>query len=317
MATSCRVQQFQVEEEITHKIETWVEQQEQRCRNEPCNWWMLCLNVLVCWFVTVMVKIDEWVVETIIRWVYRTVCVVVTLVVGLVMLPFDGADMLLQALSDAWDLIKDAFFQVLGLIILWAITIVDFVQTAIGVETEKRRLTKTEEAALRPIFGNSLLYTAIRIVDGPQGVLAGIDGRAYTIGFTIYAVAPPIETVVHECVHVWQFQFGGAHYIGQSAVLQGLQLLGMSGDLYDWESRIGTGDDAWFLLDSVEAQAQFLEDVFAHGRFELDTGAVEPPPATFFQRRDDGANAFDFSNGTAPIDRTVEANGAWDYVFFP
>ena len=125
MATSCRVQQFQVEEEITHKIETWVEQQEQRCRNEPCNWWMLCLNVLVCWFVTVMVKIDEWVVETIIRWVYRTVCVVVTLVVGLLMLPFDGGDMLLQALSDAWDLIKDAFFQVLGLIILWAITIVD------------------------------------------------------------------------------------------------------------------------------------------------------------------------------------------------
>ena len=318
MATSCRVQQFKTEEEIQRPIERWVEEQEERCRNEPCNWWMLCLNRLVCWLVTVMVKVAEWVVEIVVRWLYRVVCVIVTLVAGLLLLLIGNTDVLLQALSDAWDLLKDAFFEVVGIAILILINGVDFVQTTIGVEGKKRKLTKEEIAALQPIFGNSLLYFAIRVADGPMGILAGVDGRAYTIGFTIYAAAPPISTIVHECVHVWQCQFGGAHYIGQSTIYQGLEIIGWMNSPYDWQSHLGTGPDAWFLLDSVEAQAKFIEDVFGSGKFVFDSGAEDLNPGAFFQKRDDGNNSFTriASDGTT-VDLTIEANGAWDYIFMP
>lgn len=46
-------------------IETWREQQEQQCREEKCNPWCLCCNKWFCWIVTTLVKIVEWVVETI------------------------------------------------------------------------------------------------------------------------------------------------------------------------------------------------------------------------------------------------------------
>ena len=89
---------------------------------------------------------------------------------------------------------------------------------------------------------------------------------------------------------------------------------------YDWSSRLGTGPDAWFLLDSVEAQAKFIEDVFAAGIFRFDSGAEHrpPPPGAFFQKRDDGHNLFRVvaPNGTVS-DLTLQANGAWDYIFMP
>ena len=46
---SCREIQDWIETQIEQPIEAWENQQEQRCRNEPCNWWTLCLNKLFCW----------------------------------------------------------------------------------------------------------------------------------------------------------------------------------------------------------------------------------------------------------------------------
>jgi hypothetical protein len=80
MATFCRNVQEWVEEQVEKPVESWVNQQEQRCQNEPCNWWMLCLNKLVCWLVWVVVKVVTWVVVTVGKWVTRVVCEVVNFV---------------------------------------------------------------------------------------------------------------------------------------------------------------------------------------------------------------------------------------------
>jgi len=42
-----------IETHVEQPIETWENQQEQRCRDEPCNWRMLCLNKVFCWLVWV------------------------------------------------------------------------------------------------------------------------------------------------------------------------------------------------------------------------------------------------------------------------
>ena len=44
MGRVCRETQEWVEEQIEQPIEEWENQQEQRCREEECNWWVLCLQ---------------------------------------------------------------------------------------------------------------------------------------------------------------------------------------------------------------------------------------------------------------------------------
>jgi hypothetical protein len=73
-----------VETNIERPIETWENQQQTTCANEPCNWWMLCLNVLVCWLVWVLVKVVRIVVVTVGKWVARVVCEIVNFVLDVV-----------------------------------------------------------------------------------------------------------------------------------------------------------------------------------------------------------------------------------------
>lgn len=84
MGRVCREVQEWVEEQIEEPIEEWEERQEERCREEECNWWMLCLNKLVCWLVVVVVKVVRWVVVTVGKWVARIVCEVVNFVLDVV-----------------------------------------------------------------------------------------------------------------------------------------------------------------------------------------------------------------------------------------
>ena len=68
---------------------------------------------------------------------------------------------------------------------------------------------------LRGIFEQSVDYSQIRIAQTP----VGSQGRAYTLGNTIRV--PPgsnfnSRTLVHECMHVWQYQNRGTGYISNS-----------------------------------------------------------------------------------------------------
>lgn len=313
MAESCKQQQERIEETVLQPIDKWVEQQEARCRNEPCIWWMLCLNKLVCSIVTFLVRVMLWVTTVVVRWVYRIICTVVSLVIGVLALVTGNADILVQGLKDLWGLTKDAIYTAIGVVIFAALRIVDVFQSAVRLQPAKRRLTEQERGILWPIFRESLNYNAIELVVGPAGVLT-IFGRAFTMGYTIYLPSYSPETLVHECVHTWQFQFGGFEYIGNSALNQ-LDRIVFSPRYqpYNWKPRIDAGE-SWYTLKSVEAQAKFIEDVYVLGRFVYDDPAVpdEVTPGAFF--REDASLGHNVFKMNQVDDYTVQANDAWRII---
>jgi hypothetical protein len=312
MAISCKQQQEKIEETVLQPIDTWVNQQQQRCQDQPCDWWTLCLNKLFCWLVWVLVKVTEWVLTVVVRYVYRLVCVVVSLVVGLVALLWGDTSILVQAVGDLWDLVKDVVYTAVGLAIFVVLRIVDIVQSIFGLQPRKRRLTERERSFLYPIFRDSLNYGAIEIVPGKAGLL-GISGRSFTMGFTIYLAAPADDTLVHECVHVWQFEFTGFRYIGNSALNQlDSSVFNKGYDPYSWTGKID-GGATWYTLGSAEAQAQLIQDVFNDGEFVLNDPAVPPDaaPGAFF-REDAKAGMNRFVKGRTNY--TKVANDAWRII---
>jgi hypothetical protein len=309
MAISCKQMQEKVETSVLQQVDTWVNQQQQTCEDQPCNWWTLCLNKVVCWFVWVLVKVSEWVVTIVVRYVYRLVCTVVMLVVGVLALAIGNTSILGQALLDLWDLVKDVTYAAIGLLIFLVLRLVDIVQTVIRVQPAKRPLTRAERALLFPIFRESLAYDAIEIVAGSAGLLT-LSGRAFTMGFTIYMPSPGNDTLVHECVHVWQFEFSGFRYIGNSALNQLDSIaFNKSYDPYAWTGAIDAGA-TWYTLGSAEAQAQLVQDVFNDGEFVFNDPMAPPDaaPGAFFQEdAKAGMNRFLFAGKTY----TETADAAW------
>lgn len=312
MAESCKQQQERIEESVLQPIDQWVERQEESCRNEPCIWWMLCLNKLVCSIVTILAKVTLWVTTVVVRWVYRTVCTAVSLAIGVLALIVGNTDILVQAIKDVWELTKDVIYSVIGLVIFLALRIVDIVQSVLGLQPQKRPLTERERGILWPIFRESLNYKAIEVVVGKAGILS-VSGRPFTMGYTIYMPTYSEQTLVHECVHTWQFQFEGFKYIGNSALNQLDRIVFSPGyQPYSWRSHIDAGG-SWYTLKSVEAQAQFIGDVFALGIFDFADPATPDTTAlgAFFRESPDvGSNRFSFGG----IDYTVQANDAWRIV---
>lgn len=305
-----------MEEEVLQPVDRWVQEQRQRCEDTPCNPWLLCLNTLVCWLVWVAVKIIEWVIMLVIRWVLRPICVFLMLIIGVLALLIGNTEILIQALVDLWEFIKDAFFFALGFILHQLVIFADFVSTAIGWQDPKRKLTKEELAELRPIFGDSLLYNLIQVNEGRLGIMGPpfATGGATTIGYNIYLREYSLVTLVHECVHVWQFQFGGTHYIGQSVIHQAINRLG-GANSYLWHEQIGTDVNSWYLLSSVEAQAEFIEDLYNFGRFDFDDGRVsDESNGAFFSGQPGGRNRF-FYAMISPTDETGDpSRGAVEYT---
>jgi hypothetical protein len=304
MAESCVEQAERIEETVLQPVDTWVDKEEKRCRDEPCNWWTLCLNKLFCWIAVVLVKVALLITTLVVRWLYRMVCTVVMLVVGVLALLVGIPGIFLQAVQDLWTLIKDGTYAVIGLVIFYALRIVDLDQSAIGVQGAKRKLTKEERALLFPIFRESLAYDAIEVVDGSAGLLT-ITGRALTMGFTIYLPTYHTPTLVHECVHVWQFQYRGTRYIGNSTLNQ-LDSMTFSRGYkpYDWRPGISAGT-SWFALQSAEAQAMFVEDVYTGGMFDFTDPSQTDNTAwgAFFREDESGKNVFETY--------TKQANAAW------
>ncbi len=314
MAMSCKEQQERVEETVLQPVEQWVERQEERCRDEPCNPWILCVNTVVCWLVTVMVKVSLWVEVVVVRWVYRMVCTAVSLILGVLALVIGRTDILLQAITDLWELTLDVIYFVLGQMIFGALSIVDFVQSAVPalrLQPAKRGLTKRERAVLWPIFGESIIYDAVRLVEGSAGILTIFD-RAFTMGYTIYLPSYREEILVHECMHVWQFQFGGFIYIGDSAANQLVKIFNPRHEPYDWRPHIDAGK-SWYTLKNIEAQAEFISDVYARGHFNFDAPGVpdDTTPGAFFQEDTSlGSNAFILDT----VNYTEQANDAWRII---
>lgn len=133
MATRCR----DITETITEYVEEWVEReearQEERCREEKCNWWVLCLNKLVCWVVWVVIKIVEKVLVPVVRTIVRTVCEVVSLALDLVAL-FVGLVLSIPLLGGVLRTIIDWVSEIANRVL----GIFDFVLSLAGVRLRKR-----------------------------------------------------------------------------------------------------------------------------------------------------------------------------------
>lgn len=133
MGRVCSEVQEWVEEQIEQPIEEWENRQEERCREEECNWWMLCLNKLFCWLVWVVVKVIRWVVVTVGKWVTRVVCEVVNFVldvVGFIVELILSIPIIGGIIRTILNWVTEIVWRLVGLI--------DFVASLVGIRLRKK-----------------------------------------------------------------------------------------------------------------------------------------------------------------------------------
>jgi hypothetical protein len=152
------------------------------------------------------------------------------------------------------------------------VAVLQQLQQAASTLPPGRKLDPAEIANLQKIFGNSIDYSKVEIVEGNLGTIGALSqGRAFTVGNTIYVPGVPLAKrrkpagealLAHETVHVWQFQSSGAGYIPSSIwarATRGEQAA------YSWQKDVDSGK-AWHELNS-EQQGQLIEDAFKAGFF--------------------------------------------------
>jgi hypothetical protein len=151
-----------------------------------------------------------------------------------------------------------------GAVVLLLGTVVAAGQRLVGAEAPARALSPDERALLRKVFGPSLGYRNVRLVQGRSGAF-GTNQRPFTLGNTVYLkgvdLAERPDVLVHEVVHVWQYQHEGPRYTTDALgaqVIYGWQGRGA----YDWVAELARGRTAWPQFNA-EAQGAFVQDVWA------------------------------------------------------
>lgn len=198
MAVMCTEIQDWIETEVERPIQTWETQKVQQCRNEQCQWWTLCLNVVFCWFEVAVVMVVRFVWVTIGKWVVRAICEVTTFlldvgafIVNLVLsIPVIGG-----ILRTVMNWISELVWRLVGL--------VDLLLFAVGVRPEKRIYVglvipriggvpvTTEAAMMRQIDAARTVYKSlcnVKIVysgacefpiDAPTGLTIDCDAGGF------------------------------------------------------------------------------------------------------------------------------------------
>lgn len=93
-------------------------------------------------------------------------------------------------------------------------TLLDF------LKPNSRPLTQREEALARTVFQNSINYSRVRI--DTSAMLGPRQFRLCYVSFYIINNWGPLsdELLIHELVHVWQYQHGGIRYIPRALMAQ-------------------------------------------------------------------------------------------------
>ncbi len=133
---------------------------------------------------------------------------------------------------------------------------------AVVLGVRGRALTGEEQAMLSAVFGNGLDLRAIRVVPASCGIF-GANKRPFTLGGVIYLKRDDEPaTLVHECVHVWQYQHLGCCYTVEALWAQAT----VKPSAYRWTDELGRGRVHWRDFNR-EAQAQLIEDMARSGYF--------------------------------------------------
>jgi hypothetical protein len=192
-----------------------------------------------------------------------------------------------------------------GVVLLVLGTFVALVQQLLFLQSPARALTADERELLRRVFRRSLSLYNVRLVEGRSG-LFGLNERPFTLGNTIYLkqyLSSLPGLLVHECVHVWQYQHHGPRY-----AIDALSAQALLPDAYDWEAELVRGKPGWTRFNR-EAQAELIEDTWLRGS-RTTGGRKTVGGGAFFeldlQRRSADLAELTF-NGT---DRTALALGA-------
>ncbi|MEQ1752242.1 MAG: hypothetical protein ABL974_22670, partial [Prosthecobacter sp.] len=175
--------------------------------------------------------------------------------------------LILEGLIDIGGSIAGAVISIVG-------TFASLIQRIIPFINADRSLTKAEMAALKSVFRNSLALYNIRIKSNNGA------GGTFTLDNTIYTNIPnlavPIHTIVHECVHVWQYQNLGSGYLAKALGAQ--MIFGRdpnnscaAGNAYDWIGELNRGNMRWEKFN-MEAMAQLIHEIWTDG--SLNTNQV-------------------------------------------
>ena len=104
-----------IEEEVAQPVERWVDQLQQTCQQQSCNWWCLCCNKWLCWLAWVVVKVIEWVIVTVGKWVTHTVCEIIATVVDVIVAVVTGlVDIFVGLFTGDWARMWDGLVTLVG-----------------------------------------------------------------------------------------------------------------------------------------------------------------------------------------------------------
>lgn len=151
-----------------------------------------------------------------------------------------------------------------GSVVLLAGKALALAQALLFMQRGERALTSSEREMLKPVFRGSVALYNVRLVEGFAGLFS-VNSRPFTLGNTIYMKdynpATNLETLVHECTHVWQFQNVGVRYATDALWAQAT--IAGQGE-YVWEDEPARGNTRWEDFNR-EAQAALVEDIWQLG----------------------------------------------------
>ncbi|MBM0226882.1 MULTISPECIES: hypothetical protein [Micromonospora] len=206
MALVCTEITEWVEEEVSKPVEEWEERQEKKCKDypwyDPRGW--------VCWFVTYFVKVVRWVIVKVGKWVVRTVCKLVGVVVEAVVDIAAGLwDVVIGIVTLDWRRILDGLLRaviglVLGIIRLARIVFLGDTIDYIIEEINRERLRRYVRGLLEAKYSGDTLTEikeAIRLDHGAFGLR--LHGTAYRTTLDSETPSPrepavPNLVVLHE-----------------------------------------------------------------------------------------------------------------------